>query len=328
MKKWLFSYLSFTVILLCTACHTAEDTNSDQELAEETTTESSEEDSYYPVDVTDSFGNVITFEEKPERIVSLMPSNTEIAYALGLGDRIVGVTDFCTYPEEAQEKPSVGGLDFDLEKVIAFNPDLVLAHASSAETYEDAFQQIENNGANVLIVNEANSFEDAYESMKMIGQATNKEEEANAIIQEIEENVQAIADKSAQIEEEDKKTVWIEIEPAPSIWTTGKGTFMHEMIETINAYNAAGDQEGWLEFSEEKAVSLQPDVILTMAYGMTEDEAIAEINSRPGWETVPAVQNQEIYQISEDIVSRPGPRLIQGITELADSVYPDVFREE
>src|SRR5699024_2194394 len=134
MKKWLFSYLTFTVILLCTACHTAEDTNSDQELAEETTTESSEEDSYYPVDVTDSFGNVITFEEKPERIVSLMPSNTEIAYALGLGDRIVGVTDFCTYPEEAQKKPSVGGLDFDLEKVIAFNPDLVLAHASSAET--------------------------------------------------------------------------------------------------------------------------------------------------------------------------------------------------
>lgn len=328
MRKWLLKIFSLSLLFM-TACGDGavdSETIAEEEALEEVTEPS--EDSYYPVEVIDAFGDTLVIEEKPERIVSLMPSNTEIVYALQEDENLVGVTDFCTYPEEAQEKASVGGLAFDLERVIALNPDLVLAHASSAHDYEDAFEQMRENGANVLIVNEATSFEDAYESMMMIGQATNSVDEAEAIIQEIEENVQRIKETAAQIEEENKKTVWIEIEPAPSIWTTGKGTFMHEMIETVNAVNAAGDQEGWLEFSEEKAVALQPDVILTMAHGMTAEEAIAEIKSRSGWDTVPAVQNDEIYQISEDIVSRPGPRLIQGITEIAESVYPDVFREE
>ncbi|MFB5661611.1 helical backbone metal receptor [Alteribacillus sp. HJP-4] len=321
MNKWLKGISTASLAVVLSACGAS----GDNETAEDDKNEGGTEEVF--ATITDASGEEVEIEEEPERIVSLIPSNTEIAYSLGLEDRIVGVTDYCNFPEEASEKQSIGGLDFDLEILLSLEPDLVLAQASSAHSNEEAFDQIEESGAEILIVNDANSFEEAYDSMNMIGEATGTEEEAGAIIEEMEEDISVVEEKAEEIDEEERKSVWVEIQPPPEIYTTGQNTFMHEMLETINADNAAGDEEGWIAYSEEEAVAFNPDVILT-THGDYSDESIEEILERDGWEDVPAIQDEEIYNLNNDAVSRPGPRLVEGIEEIAESVYPNVFAEE
>ncbi|MFZ4452229.1 ABC transporter substrate-binding protein [Salibacterium aidingense] len=299
------------------------DGSSEEDNAPETETETSG----FPVEMTDAAGETLTIEEKPERIVSIIPSNTEIAFALGLEEEIVGVSDHANYPEEAMDKERVGGMDFNVEKIISLEPDLLLAHASALQQAEEGLEQIEEAGVHVLVVNEAASFEGAYESIEMIGKAAGAEEEASNMVTEMKKQVQDLEEQAAEINEEERKTVWMEIQPPPEIFTTGQGTFQHEMLEIINADNAAGDEEGWLPYSAEEAVSLNPDVIITTYGSYAEGDPEEEIKSRSGWSNIPAVESGEIYDVNSDLVSRPGPRLTEGAEELAELVYPDVFTE-
>ncbi|SDH38625.1 ABC transporter substrate-binding protein [Alteribacillus bidgolensis] len=322
MKRWIgFIFTSFSILFL-SACGTSEESSSSDMNEENEQEEQSAGE--FPIEVTDGRGEEVSIDEKPERIVSLVPSNTEIAFALGLGDEIVGVTDYCNYPEEATEKQSVGDMDFDVETLLSLEPDLVLAHASSAHGSEEGLKQIEEAGIDVLIVNDASSFEDAYGSIEMIAQATGTEEEAETIISDMKEDIIEIEEQAESITEDERKTVWVEIQPPPEIFTTGQGTFINEMLETINAENAAGEEEGWIQYSEEEAVALNPEVIIT-TYGHYVDDPSAEIKERAGWEQVPAIENDDIHDIDNDTVSRPGPRLTEGTEQLAELVYPDEF---
>ncbi|SDH09437.1 iron complex transport system substrate-binding protein [Alteribacillus persepolensis] len=320
----LVALLSF---LYVTACATGEETEQAENTPAQEDVSKEQTEGAFPVTLTDGLGEELVIEEKPERIVSLIPSNTEIAFALGLNDEIVGVTDYCNYPEEAAEKQSVGGMDFDMETLLALEPDLVLAHASSGHAGEEGFEQIKEAGIDVLVVNDAASFDDAYDSMKMIGKATGTEQKAEEIIADMKKDAAEIEEKAENIDTEEQKSVWVEIQPPPEIYTTGQGTFIHEMLETINAKNAAGSEEGWIPYSEEEAVNLQSDVIVT-TYGYYVDNPSAEIKERAAWQEVPAVANGEVYDIHNDMVSRPGPRLTEGMQQLAELVYPDVFKEE
>lgn len=325
MKQWIGFIFTFFSILFVAACGTSEEspsTDGDEENEQE-----EQSTGEFPIEVTDGMGEEVSIDEEPERIVSLVPSNTEIAFALGLGDEIVGVTDYCNYPEEATEKQSVGDMNFDVETLLSLEPDLVLAHASSAHGSEQGLKQIEEAGIDVLIVNDASSFEDAYGSIEMIAQATGTEEEAETIISDMKEDITEIEEKAEGISEDDRKKVWVEIQPPPEIYTTGQGTFINEMLETINAENAAGEEEGWVQYSEEEAVALNPEVIIT-TYGYHVDDPSAEIKQREGWEQVPAVENDEIHDVDNDTVTRPGPRLTEGTEQLAELVYPDEFSDK
>src|SRR5690606_15824502 len=150
-------------------------------------------------------------------------------------------------------------------------------------------------------------------------------DEAKAVIADMNERIEQIREKAAN-EVTEKKRVWVELSPAPDIFTTGKGTFMHEMLETIQAINVAGDLEGWVKLTEEEIVQLDPDVIIT-TYGYYVDTPSEDILKRAGWEEVPAIKNKQVFDVDNDTVTRPGPRLVEGVETLAEFIYPEVFSE-
>jgi iron complex transport system substrate-binding protein len=317
--------LAIGVIAGCGNNGDTDNGNGGGESADQEQTEN-QESSAFPVTIKDAADNEVTIEEEPEKIVSLIPSNTEIAFELGLDDKIVGVSDFDNYPPEAAEKEKIGGMELNVEKIISLSPDLVLAHGSVMGSATDALQQVRDAGIKVLVIQDAKSFEEVYSTIEMIGKASGANEQADETIQGMKDDLQAMKEKAAEVSEEEKKSVFVEVSPSPEIFTPGSNTFMDEMLTLINADNAAAEQEGWVKMNEEAIIALNPDVILT-TYGYYTDNAKDLVLSREGWEDVSAIKNELVYDVHSDLVTRTGPRLVQGVEELAKAVYPDLFNE-
>jgi iron complex transport system substrate-binding protein len=277
----------------------------------------------FPVTIKDALGNKVVIKQKPTRIVSLMPSNTEIAYGLDLGKKIVGVSDYDNYPKDTLKKEKIGGQQFNTEKIIGLKPNLVLAHASSASIAKDALKQLRDAGIPVLVVANAENFEQVYNSIDMIGKATGTTKKADEVIKGMKNKLSDIKEKAASIKE--KKKVYMEVAPAPDIYTTGKNTFMNEMLTAINADNVAGDQQGWIKVDQESIIQKNPDVIIT-TYGYYVKNPAEQVLSRKGWGNINAVKNKQVIDVNSDLVDRPGPRVVEGVEELARAVYPEVFK--
>lgn len=306
---------------------TADDSAEQTEQTEESEgTEESEEGSF-PLTITDALDNEVTIDEQPERIVSVIPSNTEIAFALGLEDEIVGVSDHDNYPEEVQEKESIGGLEMNIEVILSLDPDLVLAHGSSAESSQEGLQQIRDSGINVFVVNDAQDIKGTYEAIDQIGQVTGTQEEADEIVNNMEEGFANLSETAEEIPEEERKSVFFEVSPEPDIFTAGQNTFFASLLEVVGADNAAEEMDGWVSIDPESIVELDPEVIIT-TYGHYSDNPVEQVVSRDGWGSVAAVENEDVYDIHSDIVSRPGPRLVEGAEEIAEVVYPEYFEAE
>ncbi|MGE6630037.1 ABC transporter substrate-binding protein [Bacillus sp. NPDC077027] len=316
MKKittlWLSLLLVFGVLAGCAGANT--DNKAAESQKKETVTAA------FPVSIKDATGKTVKIEQEPKRIVSLIPSNTEIAYALDLGDKIVGRSDFDNYPKEVEKVEKIGGMDFNVEKVISLKPDLVLAHASQLSS-KAGFKQLEDAGIQVLTVSDATSFKDVYQSINMIGQATGAKDQASKLVKSMKTSMSDLKEKSGVISSSKQKTVFVEVSGSPEIYTTGKNTFMDEMIQTINAKNGAGDQTGWVQMTEEAIIKLNPDVIVTI-----DGASLADLKKRDGWSDLKAVKEGQVFQINTDLASRPGPRLIEGVEELAKSIYPDTYK--
>ncbi|MFJ5761293.1 ABC transporter substrate-binding protein [Neobacillus sp. NPDC093182] len=285
-------------------------------------TEQKGEETAFPVTIKDALDNEVTIKAKPEKIVSLIPSNTEIAFALGLEEQVVGVSDFDNYPEEAAAKEKIGGMEINIEKIISLQPNLVLAHAS-AMNGTDGLQQLRDAGLTVLVIHDAQNFEQVYDSIVMIGKATGENKKAEELIKSMQDKLAEIKAKAGEIKE--KKKVFIEVSPAPEVFTTGKNTFMDEMISVINADNIANDQEGWIKIDQEVMIDRNPDVIIT-TYGFYTENAVEQVLSRQGWENVNAIKNKQVIDVDSDRVTRSGPRIVEGVEDLAKAVYPEVFK--
>ena len=327
-KKWgLFSIVLLLSILMMIGCGTQEQNTQDKEGAtsNEKTEEVAQNNEGFPVTITDDANREVTIKEKPETIVSIQTSNTEIAFALGLGDKIIGVSDYDNYPKEALEKQKVGGQDINSELVLSLLPDMALVTDYHYKTHPDVLKKFEEAGIDVIVVGSATSFEDVYSNIEMIGEATGSKTEAEEIVTDMKERLQAIKDKAAA-SVTDKKKVWVEVAPASDIFTTGQNTFMHEMLESIQAINAAEKQVGWVKMTEEEIVQLNPDVIIT-TYGYYVEDPKAEVLAREGWAEVPAVKNGNVFDVDSDTVTRPGPRLIEGVEMLAELIYPETFKQ-
>ncbi|MFT8320227.1 MAG: ABC transporter substrate-binding protein [Bacillus sp. (in: firmicutes)] len=285
----------------------------------------STEKASFPVTIKDALGEDVVIDKDPEKIVSLIPSNTEIAFELGLGKELVGVSDYDNYPAETAKIEKVGGMEFNVEKIISLKPDVVLAHASSAHNSKEGLQQLRDAGIDVLVVNDATNFEGVYDSIEMIGKATGETKEAGQLITEMKNKLADIKEKAAKIADNEKKSVYVEISGEPSIYSTGKNTFMQEMLDTINATNVV-IEEGWIQVDQEAIIKANPDVIIT-TYGSYATEDPAEtISKRKGWKDITAVKNKAVVDVDSDTVSRSGPRLVKGVEEFAKAVYPDVFK--
>lgn len=306
-------------IAALTACGEQKETGKNEG---NSSTEQKGEETAYPVTIKDAVDNEITIEAKPEKIVSLIPSNTEIAFALGLGDQVVGVSDFDNYPEEAAAKEKIGGMEINIEKIISLQPNLVLAHAS-AMNGTDGLQQLKDAGLTVLVINDAQNFDQVYDSIAMIGKATGESKKADELIKSMKDKLAEIKAKAGEIKE--KKKVLVEVSPAPEVFTTGKNTFMDDMITLINAENIANDQEGWIKIDQEEMIGRNPDVIIT-TYGYYIENAAQQVLSRQGWENVNAIKNKQVIDVDSDRVTRSGPRIVEGVEDLAKAVYPEVFK--
>ncbi|KQU17799.1 iron ABC transporter substrate-binding protein [Bacillus sp. Leaf13] len=282
------------------------------------------ENQAFPITIKDATGEKVTIEEQPKKIVTLIPSNTEVVFALGLGKKVVGVSDNDNYPEETKEIEKVGGMEMNTELIVSLKPDLVLAHASSAHNSNEGLQQLKDAGIDVLVVNDAQSFDEVYESIDMIGQATGEHDKAKEIVANMKTKLKEIQEKAKSVKDEERKTVLVEVSPSPDIYTPGKNTFMNEMLNIISAENAAAELDGWAKIDEESMIAANPDVIIT-TYGYYTKDPVSEVTGRKGWEDVAAVKDGQVYDVHSDLVTRSGPRLIEGVEELAKSVYPNLF---
>jgi iron complex transport system substrate-binding protein len=319
MKKFYSLFLAMMLVLGVLAGCGETKTEDNIKSGQSTTEEAS-----FPVTIKDASDQEVVIDEKPEKLVSLMPSNTEIVFALGLGDELVGVSDYDNYPAEAAEKEKVGGMEFNVEKIISLNPDVVLAHASSAHNSTEGLQQIRDAGIDVVVVNDAANFEDVYGSIDMIGQATGTTKEAEQLVADMKEKLADIKEKAATISDSNKKSVYIEVSEDP-LFTTGKNTFMQEMLDTINASNVFSE-EGWIQVDQEAVIAANPDVIITTYGAYAKEKPIDQISSRKGWEDIAAVKEKQIVDVDSDMVTRSGPRLVEGVEAIAEAVYPDVFK--
>ncbi len=268
----------------------------------------------FPVTVTDDAGRSATIDSEPERIVSLAPGNTEIVAALGLLDRVVGVTSFCDYPPEVAEIDIIG--DFaapNLEAVAAARPDLVLV---TTGIQADIIGQLEDLGA-VVVAIDPSGLEELFESIAMVGRATGAVAEADTLTSSMRSELDEV-----QTSIGDGKPVpcFLEIAQDP-LFTAGPGTLLDDLIRVAGGDNVV-TQEGYVGYSVEQLVADDPAVYMATLGSMSDP---AELASRPGYSEIAAVKADRVFVLEDDLVSRPGPRVIEGVRLIAAALHPDAF---
>ncbi|MEB8067834.1 ABC transporter substrate-binding protein [Mammaliicoccus fleurettii] len=259
-----------------------------------------------------------TDKKEYKRIVSLIPSNTEILYELGLGDKVVGVSTVDDYPKEVKNKKKFDAFKLDTEALLKAKPDLILAHESNQSTQEKDLKKLSDAGVKVVYIDDANSINEMYETFKQVGKVTGKEREANQLVRKVKSEINNVI-KEVPKEQQGKK-VFMEISSQPDIYTSGSNTFYDDMLNSIKAENIYHNQEGWIKTDKESILKRNPDVMITTS-GQNEDEYQKLNNNRDGFEQVKAVKEKHVHALNADMISRPGPRLAKGLKELSDKVY-------
>jgi iron complex transport system substrate-binding protein len=277
----------------------------------------------YPITEKDATGKEFTFEKAPEKIVSTSPAETEMLFALGLADRIVGVSDFDDYPEEAKSKAKVGGVvEPNTEAIVASEADFVISGISIDPA---AHENLTKLGLTVFASN-PNSVEDVLNQILLLGRIMDKQPEAEALVAQMKADIQKVQDAVSSVKEEDKKKMYIEFSPG---WTVGSGEFMNEIITLAGGINIAADVSGWVQINEEKIIVDNPDVIIytldgmDSASGKTIDELIY---GRSGWDKIQAVQDKQVIGLDGNVLSRPGPRITQALLEISNALYPGAVK--
>lgn len=270
------------------------------------------------ISITDMIGRQVTLAAPAERVVVLMPGDLEIVYALGAGGKVVGRGEYCNYPEEALALPAIqSGGETNIEQIIALRPQLIIL-SKMAQTPEQV-SKLEQAGIAVLVT-DAQSIAGVYEAIRLIGQATGKEKEAENLAGQMQAD---FAQLQAGVPAQAGKTVYFESSPLQwGLWTAGRGTFMQELTQMLGLKNIFDDVEGWREVAQEQVLARDPDYIVTLAMYFGEGPTpVEEIKSRSGWEKLKAVVNGAINNADADTLARPGPRLAEGAKALFDFVY-------
>ena len=270
------------------------------------------------ITVTDMHGREITLDAPADRIVALQPSDCEILCAIGCEDKLVGIGQYCDYPETILDMPVVqSGEETNIEEILALEPQVVLMNDMAQS--EEQVKQLEDNGIQVA-VSKATDIEGVYYAIRMVGQLTGEEENAEALVTDMQETFEEIKGKV----EDEGKTVYFEVSPLQyGLWTAGKGTFMDELAGICGLTNAFEDVEDWASISEEQVIARDPDYIvtITMYYGEG-PTPVEEILEREGWQDLKAVKNGQVFNASDsNALSRPGPRLKDAAVELYDFLY-------
>ncbi len=267
------------------------------------------------------FGLIVLLEctertDKPSsaRIVSLVPAVTEILFVLGVEERLVGVTTFCDYPEEAKLKTKVG--DFSnpsIERILALDPGLVFAAAPEQLRVADRLKKL---GIRTEMIN-PESIDEIMESIRRIGEITDSRSRAEETIDELLREKAILESLVAKIER--RLSVYVELDVNP-LFTVGRGSFVSQLVELAGGENIVKDNIPYLPISSETIIASDPDVIVLAYPGAKEG-----VSSRIGWKDVSAVKAGRIYDdVDNDLITRPGPRCIKGAFEFFRKFYPEI----
>ncbi|HTG69149.1 MAG TPA: ABC transporter substrate-binding protein [Candidatus Udaeobacter sp.] len=323
MMKLMFSLLLTMMLVFTSACGANSETenkpgntaaNSEQAAANEPAP--SEQATVYPLTLKDDTGTEMTFAQEPTKVVTLVPSETEAIYAIGSGEQVVGVDEYSNYPEEAASKPKVGDMTTNIEAVAALDPDLVLA-SSSMNT--EAITKLRKLKIPVYATDPL-TYEAVIAKIENLGHIMNKQSEAAEIAEHMRMVKQQVTDA---VKDAEKKNVYLEFSPG---WTVGSGTFLDELLTLAGGKNIAAAKPGWYEVSAEEVVTQNPELIIYPDLKEDPNPIVAGIESRPGWNVIDAVKNKQMFAVTEDPLVRVGPRLADGLLELAKVIHPDLVK--
>ncbi len=275
-----------------------------------------------PIEITDQLGRVVRLDKIPQRIVSLAPSNTEILFALGLADRVVGVTDYCDYPPEAEAKPKIGGFSTpNIEKVVALSPDLVLA----AQRHEDLIiPQLEEKGLAVFAL-KLTTLDETLEAITLVGKITGKKDEASRLVAEMQNRIKAVTDKTDNLLEAERPRVFHLTWHDP-LKTSGSGTLYNELIQKAGGMNIFSDVIDIQAVDFEALVARDPQVMIAgVGMGSGEDKPFQYLKTESRLKNTEAAKNGRIYGIELDLSGRAGPRIVDGLERFAKCIHPEIF---
>ena len=272
-----------------------------------------------PFTVTDDLGRQVNIEKTPECVVSLAPSITEILFALDLGDKVVGVTEACDYPDEAKEIPKVAGyFSTNLEAIVDKDPDVVFA-----DGYDPVEQQIEEQGIPLVVLKPAD-IQGIFRNIELIGDLMNEERKAAKLVDDLQQRLDTVVARTTAAAT--KPTVFFEIGASDETkpWTVGPDSFIDPLISLAGGQNIVSEGGDYLQINLEKLLSADPDLII-----LSDDPYVApeQVMARTGvWQELPAVKQHKVYAVSsQSLTSRPGPRIIDGLEELAKIIHPELF---
>jgi len=274
----------------------------------------------YPLTIIDDTGAVVTIPQEPQRIISIAPSNTEILFALGLEDKIVGITNYCNFPEETKNIEKIGEMSpLNLEKIVSLKPDFILAYAGFQLQEIPRLREL---GLNTIVI-EPLSLKETLKSIQMVATVCGIPEKGNTLVENLSQRVDKIKTEVSKIEITKRPKVFIG-GIYETIWTPGEGTLFNELISLAGGRNIAADFSGWTKISQEFIVKEDPDIIIIPTGAMNPgDELKIEENiyQRPGWSNLSAIKNQKIFIVNEDLFFRAGPRLVDGLERLYKIFY-------
>jgi len=276
------------------------------------------------ISITDDLEVTIELEKYPQAIVSLSASTTEILFAIGAGDQVVGRDEYSLYPEEALEVTNIGAMweELPAEAILALEPDLIVAAQIISE---DQVQALRDLGLNVYWQANPTVYEELWEILRDFAMLTGHEDETETLIAGLEARVRAVEEKVAYAETTPSVFYELDATDPANPWTSGSGTFIDYIITSAGGKNAASALEGsYAQISTETLIDINPDVILLAdaPYGVTA-ESVAE---RSGWNIITAVAENALYPIDPNMMSVPGPRLVDALEETALILHPELFK--
>lgn len=270
---------------------------------------------------TDGLGREVTLAAPAERVVSLAPSNTEILFAIGAGDQVVGRDEFSDYPAEVAELDSVGGSmgEYSAEAIVALEPDLVLAAEINTP---ELVSQLEGLGLTVYYLKNPTTIEEMYINLEIVAELTGQD--VTELVDSLKARVADVDEKIAPISA--RPSVFYEIDASDPTkpWSYGPGSFGDLLITRAGGFNIGSEAtDPYPQLSLEQIVVANPSIILLgdAIWGVTPES----VTTREGWTTIAAVQNNQIFPIDDNLISRPGPRLVDGLEALAKILHPGLF---
>jgi iron complex transport system substrate-binding protein len=275
----------------------------------------SEAPAAFPVTVTDDDGVEVTLEEAPDRLATWGPSNTEVLFALGLGEKVVGVSSrFDDFPPEARSIPKIG-FDVNVEKLVSLEPDLVLAIRGGDEWKDQAGDL----GIQVLTL-DATTLDDLFGDIETVGRVTGTTEEAATLVADLRAEAEALqAEAQGVIEESGPVSCFFEVFFGPPLYSVGPGSFVFDLLERAGCDPVTADAGGAdVQLSVEAVLRADPDVYL-----VADDAAasVQDVAGREGYQTLSAVRNDRVVLVDADLVTRQGPRAVDGLGELVEAIH-------